>query len=203
MYNLKDIEKTYKGFSDSQIEKIAREESKSLRKEVLYILKNEIDKRNLDKTLINWIETETKFYEGLERKELLERIQRLECPKCKQESGKLLGFEINQIIGILIFTARSKKEKVLCRNCGKKEKTYALITTFFLGWWSIHGIIQTPILLIKEAFNFPTSDKISDSILNNFIDKNTGDLRRNGTGSVILTELIRLKNENEFLEDDI
>ena len=48
MYSIEEIRENYKEFSDSKIENIARNESKGLRKEVLGILKDEIEKRNLD-----------------------------------------------------------------------------------------------------------------------------------------------------------
>ena len=47
MYSVKEIRENYKGFSDSEIENIARNESKGLRKEVLGILKQEIEKHLL------------------------------------------------------------------------------------------------------------------------------------------------------------
>ena len=58
MYSIDEIRKNYKEFSDSKIENIAKNESKGLRKDILGILKGEIEKRNLDKNLISGVEAE-------------------------------------------------------------------------------------------------------------------------------------------------
>ena len=98
MYNIEEIRENYKGFSDSKIENIAKKESKGLRKEVVEILKEEIEKRNLDKNLISWVETETKTFDGIERESLIKKIQHLNCPKCSEKKDRLYGFEINKVI---------------------------------------------------------------------------------------------------------
>ncbi|MCB0455166.1 MAG: hypothetical protein KDC62_07230, partial [Aequorivita sp.] len=95
MYSIDEIRENYKEFSDSKIENIAKKESKGLRKEVLGILKDEIEKRKLDKNLISWVETETKTYSGIERDLLIKKIQNLNCPKCSEKKDRLYGFEIN------------------------------------------------------------------------------------------------------------
>ncbi|HHB51650.1 MAG TPA: hypothetical protein ENK75_01195, partial [Saprospiraceae bacterium] len=145
MIDIKEIEENYTRFSDSQIENIAAYESKGLRKEVLGILKKEIEKRELDKNLITWVEAETNSYKGMERESLKIKIQNLNCPKCSRKEDKLYGFEINRVISVLLLTYDTRKEKILCKSCGKKEKLYAILITFFAGWWSRRGILLTPL----------------------------------------------------------
>ena len=202
MYSVEEIRENYKEFSDSKIENIAKKESKGLRKEVLGILKDEIEKRKLDKNLISWVETETKTYSGIERDLLIKKIQNLNCPKCSEKKDRLYGFEINQVVSVLLFANDTRNEKILCLSCGKKAKWKAILITFFAGWWSRRGIFLTPWIVIKDTFNFLFINKISDKIINRLIDENTGHFRRKGTENGTLNRLIKRRNEKEILEDE-
>lgn len=202
MYSVDEIRENYKSFSDSKIENIAKNESKGLRKDVLGILKDEIKKRNLDKNLISWVETETKSFDGIERDSLKTKIQNLNCPKCSEKKDRLYGFEINQIVSVILFTNDTRNEKILCLSCGKKAKLKAILITFFTGWWSRRGILLTPWIVIKDSFNFLFINKISDKIINRLIDENTGHFRRKGTENGTLNRLIKRRNEKEILEDE-
>ena len=202
MYSVDEIRENYKDFSDSKIENIAKNESKGLRKDVLGILKDEIEKRNLDKNLISWVETETKSFDGIERDSLKTKIQNLNCPKCSEKKDRLYGFEINQIVSVLLFTNDTRNEKILCLSCGKKAKFKAILITFFAGWWSRHGILLTPFTVLKDSFNFLFIEKISDRIMNRLIDENTGHFRRKGIENETLNRLIKRRNEKEVLEDE-
>ena len=202
MYSTEEVKENYKSLSDSKIVSLAQNESKSLRKEILSILKDEIEVRNLDKNLINWVDAETNSFAGLERKDLINKIQNLNCPKCNKTADKLRGFEINTITSFLIFSNYSRKEKILCNGCGKKEKLYALLITFFAGWWSRQGIFQTPWVIIKDSVNFIFLEKISNRIFDRVINDNTGYLRLKGTEQKTLSNLIKKINGKEVLEDD-
>ncbi len=202
MYNIEEIRENYKGFSDSKIENIAKKESKGLKKEVVEILKEEIEKRNLDKNLISWVETETKTFDGIERESLIKKIQHLNCPKCSEKKDRLYGFEINKVMSFLLLTFISRKEKVLCKSCGKKEKLKAIIITFFTGWWSVNGFLKTFWVVIMDTTNFLYLDKISQKILKRIVDENTGYFRRKGTENGTLNQLIKKRNEKEIMEDE-
>ncbi len=202
MYSVEEIRENYKEFSDSKIENIAKNESKGLRKDVLGILKEEIEKRNLDTNLISWVETESNSFEGFERESLIQKIQNLNCPKCSEKKDRLYGFEINRIISFLLFANDTRKEKILCMSCGKKEKFYAIIITFFAGWWSRRGIFLTPITVVKDSINFLFINKISDRIINRLVNENTGEFRRKGTENRILNQIIKRRNNKEISEGE-
>lgn len=195
MYSLDEIKENYRGFSDSKIENIARNESKGLRKEVLQILKDEIIRRSLNPNLINWVNTEAKSYKGLERHTLLKNIQSQNCPKCNS-NVTLFGFETNTVKSFLIGSSVRKKEFILCKACGKREKFNAIGITFLAGWWSGKGIINTLYYILSDVLNFLFINKISTRILEEFIDRYTGTFRRYGTSSTTITRLINLKNKN-------
>jgi len=200
MYSVEEIRENYKEFSDSKIENIAKNESKGLRKDVLGILKEEIEKRNLDTNLISWVETESNSFEGIERESLIKKIQNLNCPKCSEKKDKLYGFEINQIVSVILFANDTRKEKILCLSCGKKAKLKAILITFFAGWWSRRGILLTPLTVIKDSINFMFINKISDRIINRLIDENTGEFRRKGTENNVLNRIIKRRNNKEISE---
>ncbi|WP_282041860.1 hypothetical protein [Winogradskyella flava] len=195
MYSLDEIKENYRGFSDSKVENIAKNESKGLRKEVLSILKDEIKRRNLNISLISWVDTETKSFDGDERRVLLKKIQEQHCPKC---SGKniLYGFETNTVKSFLIGTSFIKDEVILCRSCGKQAKLNAILITFFAGWWSGKGFLSTPFIILKDTVNFLFINKISHRILNSSVDRTTGSFRRYGTTDSVIIRLINWKNNS-------
>lgn len=202
MLTTEEIRENYKHFPDSKIENIAKYESKGLRKDAVQILKEEIEKRNLDKNLISWVNAETKSYEGIERESLIQKFQNLPCPKCLKKEGPLYGFEINKISSVLLLTFISRKEMVLCLSCGKMQKFYALLITFFSGWWSVKGFLLTSWTLLKDSFNYLILEKISNKILNRIIDENTADFRLNGTENKNLQKLIKYRNQAEIPEGE-
>jgi len=194
VYSLDEIKENYRGFSDSKIENIARNESKGLRKEVLSILKDEVLKRKLDPNLINWIETEAEPFEGKERDRLIKQIKAQHCPKCKINSD-LRGFETTTIKGFLLFTDTQKKELILCKSCGLKAKFNALLITFFAGWWSKKGLLLTPFTIITDLLNFLFINRISTRVINKFIDEINGSLRRYGVEDRVIVRLIKWRNK--------
>jgi hypothetical protein len=196
MYSVEEIQENYKGFSDSKIENIARNESKGLRKEVLQILKDEIVTRNLNVRLVNWVDTESKSFEALERQNVISKIQNQNCPKCSKNS-KLYGFETNTVKAALFFTSINRNEVILCITCGKQEKLKAILITLFAGWWSGKGFLTTPFTIIKDSLNFLFINKISNRVLNKFVDKVTGSLRRYGSEHIVITRLIKWKNNSD------
>lgn len=202
MYSVEEIKKTYEGFSDSKIEIIAKNESKGLRTEVLGILREEIEKRNLDKNLISWVDTETKTFDGFERDTLVKKIENLTCPKCSEKKDRLYGFEMKQVVSFIFVAKETRYEKILCLRCGKKAKLKSILITLVSGWWSIHGIFLTPWTVISESINFLSIDKTSDRIINGLIDENTGHLRRKGTENETLNRLVKNRNEGEVSEGE-
>ncbi len=195
MPSLKELKENYRGFSDSKIENIARNESKGLMKEVLPILKEEIIRRKLDQNLISWIDTEANPFEGVERKQLIQTIKSQRCPKCNSEL-ELFGFETNSIKSFLFFTCIEKREYILCKSCGVSKKLTAIVTTLLLGWWSPKGFLSTPFILITDIINFMYLNKISKRIINDFIDETNGTIRRYGSNDDVIKRLIQWKNKS-------
>lgn len=190
MYESEDIRENYKKFHDEKIIEIARNESKGLRPEVLGILKEEIIKRNLDSTLINWIDAESKPITEEEKEALKYILERLPCPSCYRQAINLRGYEINTTVSCIFSCSETTEKKFLCTKCGNREKIKSIVSTFFLGWWSQRGILMTPINVTIDLINLFYSNKISNRIFDEFIEINIGRIRLRGATEKALKSLV-------------
>ncbi|WP_053990520.1 hypothetical protein [Mangrovimonas sp. TPBH4] len=195
MYPLEDIQENYRTFDDNKIIKIALNESKGLRKEVLPILKKEIERRNLNLNLITWVDCENNSFSEKETNKLINDISNLTCWKCKARSNSVQAFEINTVISLLILCNDSTKTWILCSSCGQSKKWTSLLTTLFLGWWSKKGIFLTPYTLIKDITNLFFQNKKSDKMLRELIKANTGTLRSGSLDDTSLEKFVATINE--------
>lgn len=203
MYSIKEIKENYKRFSDSKIENIARNESKGLRKEVLGILKEEIEKRNLDERLITWVDAETNTLTDFEKQTLIRKIENLKCPNCGLKESKLIGQEFNTIVSVILFCNETTEIRILCENCGRNKKIKSFAINVLAGWWSSRGILLTPYTLLKDTINLFYKKKINDRIVSEFIEQNNGMFRLHGTDDETLFRLISWHNNDyEILETD-
>jgi len=208
MISIDEIRNNYKEYSDFDIKKIAINESKSLRKEVLKILTQEIEKRKLDETLITWVKVENDTLSKSEQESLIRKIEELQCPNCGERNNKIGGFEFKRVLSILIFYSSFIESRIMCFDCGKRKKRNSILIILFSGWWSIKGLLFTPFTLIKEILSLSSLEEKSSEILNTFLEKNTGLIRLHGDKSENLTGLINLHNndyeiiETEIIEDE-
>lgn len=190
MLNIEDLKENYKNFNDEKIIEIAKNSSKGLEKEVIPILNEEILKRKLDKTLLNWVAFESEEILENEQHFIYNKIVHLACPNCLQKNDRLYGFKINKIVSFVIFCDKTINRKILCRKCGKKQKLKSILITFFAGWWSKEGVLLTPITVISDIVNLLFFTKISNQVLNEFIGENIGRIRARGSTSKALSSLI-------------
>lgn len=175
MWTVEEIRKNYKNFDDGKIKEIALN-PKGLRKEIIPILNEEIRNRNLDIQLIEWVNHETNKFEGLEKKNLLDQIKKLECSMCLVNSN-LYAYRFNTIISALITITDKTETLIICEQCAKTKRLNTMLKTFFLGWWSKRGILATPFTLISDLIRIFRKKSESKEILDEFIENNTGLLR--------------------------
>ena len=198
MRTVEEIRANYKKFTDSKIEDLAKNESRSLRREILSVLKDEIIERNLDPSLIIWVDTENDLLTELEKKNLKEKIKHLPCPTCLKKNDEIKGYEISTVVSYLIYCDDKIEIKIACKDCARKYKLSAILKTFFLGWWSKRGILLTPYTLINELINFLFyKEKISNRIMDTFIDKNNGIFKLEGMENDTLIRLIKFVNKGD------
>ncbi|WCO03556.1 hypothetical protein [Psychroserpens ponticola] len=208
MISIDEIRNNYKEYSDFEIEKIAINESKSLRKEVLKVLTEEIEKRKLDESLITWVKVENDTLSKSEQESLIRKIEKLPCPNCGERNNTIGGFEFKRVLSILIFYSSFIENRIMCFDCGKRKKRNSILIILLSGWWSIKGLLFTPFTLINEILSISSLDEKSSEILNSFLEKNTGLIRLHGDKSENLIGLIDLHNndyeiiETEIIEDE-
>ena len=197
MYSIEKIRENYRNFSDEKIKKIALVESKGLRKEVLPILKEEIKRRNLDESMLVWIDAENHTLTELEKRSLIRRIENLKCPSCGLKTTPLRGQKFTTIYSILIWCYINSEELILCIKCGRSKKAKSFLINGLAGWWSKRGFLLTPYTLIKDFINLFYKQKINDKIIADFIERNTGTLRLNGMDEESLYCYIENHNKSQ------
>jgi hypothetical protein len=196
MYSVDEIRENYLKFEDFQIEKIARDESKTLRRDVLVVLKDEIERRNLDKSLITWVDAETQTFTDHEKVTLQRNLEKLDCSNCENKLQKLSGHRFTSLISAIIWCKQTDHKRILCNSCGRSEKFSAFFKTFLFGWWSKSGLFLTPFILLKSLFNPLFKQKHHTYVLEDFIQKNNGLLRLHGLEGAPLQSIIKNYNES-------
>lgn len=197
MIDIEDIRKNYQNFLDEKIIDLARNSSKGLRKEVIPILKEEIIRRNLDISLLNWIEAESAELTKSEFESIKKNIICLKCPNCLNQNGYLFGFKSNKIISYVIDYDKITYYRIFCKKCGNKLILKSLLTTFGLGWWSIRGLFMTPITLATDIINLLFCRRLSEQIIDAFIRDNIGRIRTREVTDKSLTSLIKNFNKRQ------
>lgn len=175
MWSVEEVKKKYQTFDDAKIKELARN-PKGLRKEIIPLLLDEIKNRNLDSQLTAWVNYETHRFEGLEKKNLVDKIGRLKCSRCLVNRN-LHAYRFNTLISALFVITDKTEDLVICAQCAKSKRLNTMLKTFFLGWWSKRGLIATPFTLISDAIRIFRKEAENKAILNELIENNTGKLR--------------------------
>lgn len=66
------------------------------------------------------------------------------CPKCNG-SGPVDVHTSHKIWAALVVYQWSSAPQVSCRSCGMKSQLGGSAFSLILGWWSLHGLLITPI----------------------------------------------------------
>ena len=195
--DLEQIKKNYAEFDDFKIERLAKNEVNGLTPDVISILIDEINKRGLNPDLIKGIESQTKELTESELKELKFKISSLPCPDCGSQSLPLVGSLIRSVKSYIVFTSYTKTPVITCKNCSKKRRKNAIISTLLWGWWGVpYGLFKTPISLIANFRDNNKQEEISDDIITLFALNNTGELMTNLDKEKELVDYIRHINDN-------
>lgn len=195
MITVDEIADNFKKLDNSRLEHLALN-PRGLRKEIIPVLIGEIKRRNMKSSLIEWINFETNIYEGLEREFLIGEIKDSFCSLCNKNSG-LKGYEFHTKISFFITIMNKSDIKIICQTCAGRKRLESMMTTFFLGWWSINGILSTPFVLMSDLYNSLSPKKQSEAIINDFIDNNTGLLRINKEKKLSINDVIKRVNYKE------
>lgn len=197
MLTVEEIRKTYKQFEDWKIKELALN-PKALRKEIIPILNEEIKNRNLGIDLITWVQNETNIFEGLEKKNLIQKITRSKCSLCSENSN-LSGYRFTTIFSALIILTNKTESLIICNSCAKSKRLDSMLKTLVFGWWSRKGILLTPFALVSDLIRIFRPESDSKKVFDEFIENNTGELRlaleKNNLEAIIEHSNNRLRNK--------
>jgi hypothetical protein len=74
-----------------------------------------------------------------------------ECPVCRRP-GPLEIYRSHRVISLLVVSFWQTTPRLSCRSCGKNAQLIDLTITSLFGWWGIpHGIIMTPIQIVRNV----------------------------------------------------
>jgi hypothetical protein len=188
MISLESIAEKYKNLDDNSILELAHG-AKGLRKEVVPILKAEVEKRNLGNELLNWIDLETFRFEPEELVTLMDQISLEKCTLCNKNHD-IAGYRFNTIVSGGILLNRTEAYRIICKQCASKERMSTMLTTFFLGWWSRQGILSTPLTLIGDFFKVFKKKSENKLVMLHFIENHTAMIRKIKAGELQASELL-------------
>jgi hypothetical protein len=152
------IRENYQRMPDVELIRTATEDSVGLTPEAQQIVKEEIQKRGLDKAIIRGVEAQNKSHTVEEIYEYCEVVRELDCPVCRSSGAPLNGTITSEVMSFIIFTQRTKKIKIACPDCLDKANNTALIKTAVLGWWGIPwGIIRSVQAIAQNIRNKRTN----------------------------------------------
>lgn len=95
-------------------------------------------------------------------------IKRGKCPVCGIAGGNVEMRPTNHVIGAFFITHYSRKAELRCMACARKASLRAAASCLFLGWWSLHGLIATPVSIFRNlrvAFSGKLRDEPSAALL--------------------------------------
>ena len=139
--SIEEIRENYSKFPDYKIEKIAAENTSSLRPEVVEVLKAEIKKRKLNPNLLGSVAIQLEPIAKKDIQSLKNKITKTHCPTCTSQNHDLIAIQVLETISPLFVTISTERIYIACPSCARKEKTNSIIKTLLLCWWSPLGLL--------------------------------------------------------------
>lgn len=139
-----ELKRTYAGFPDGKLVKMATQQARELRPEALELLRQELQKRGLLRHLQQGIDLQFRQADERVIDRYCEIVRSLPCPRCKATTRKLNATLTGEVVSFLIYTRYEKKLKIACPDCLDRANNAAMRKSAFLGWWAIPGgVINT------------------------------------------------------------
>ncbi len=190
MTDLEKIKDDYRSFDNEQIKKIAKYESRGLKQNVVPILIEEIVKRKINPSLIEWIHAERRVLSKVELEVLKSKVKKLACILCKK-SRDLRGYHFETKTGIMVNSYTTEYRFIVCKGCGDQKRNKSTVHSLALGWISPVSFISYPFLLAKKVNIYLKEEIISDRIIENFIKGNIGKITLANESTEILKKLVK------------
>jgi hypothetical protein len=142
--DIKFVRDRYARMTDEELIQVVSQEAAGLTNEARAVVKEEVEKRQLDPNLIAAIKVQNSSMSIPELDKYCELIRTLKCPVCSSSANKLNGTTASEVMSFVIFTNYSKEIKVACPACLDKTNNNALTKTMALGWWGFPwGLIRS------------------------------------------------------------
>ena len=74
------------------------------------------------------------------------------CPMCEERRGPVDVRTSYRVWSFLIVSTHSSALQISCRSCGNKSKVKDILFCGILGWWSISGLLMTPVQIGRNIW---------------------------------------------------
>ncbi|MEO8673242.1 MAG: hypothetical protein ABI411_18145 [Tahibacter sp.] len=74
------------------------------------------------------------------------------CPTCRKPRQMPEIYAVHYIASALILTTQSTETFFRCRSCATRKALRAMLYCSAWGWWSVHGLLKTPIRLVMNGY---------------------------------------------------
>lgn len=138
----------YRNMSDEDLIETAVKQARNLLQEPADDLLQVLVERKVDRRIIEHVHNQRKVFRYDEICDMAYQYTQGICPVCKNERV-INGMMFKKVTGAVIITHTETKLLIGCDECIKKEFNETLSLNLCLGWWSLHGFIETPIALIS------------------------------------------------------
>lgn len=82
----------------------------------------------------------------------VERIHQGACPHC-QRVGAVDVYTVHSVWSALFVVKYQSEKCISCLSCGRKARLKAMVSSFFLGWWSVPvGLVVTPVQIGRNLW---------------------------------------------------
>lgn len=198
MRSVEEIASNYKKYDDAKIEHIAHYEVRALREDVIPILVAEIERRDLDTRLIDWVYAERRVLIADERVSLVAKVKACVCTNCEANSN-LEGFYYKTMVGMLVLNANSENHRIYCTDCRKQRLRKSMLTTLVFGWFSFLNLLRMPFVLFGKIKDIFQRESRSEAIINTFIDEHIGLITLQNDDAAYIQELLDNFNVRESI----
>lgn len=196
--DLDHIRRAYQGYQDEKIIKIAKAESRGLRNEVVPILIAEIEARQLNSNLKDYVFANRRRLSKLEKEVLIGKVKGSTCSLCKKNRD-LAGYRIVSITGLIVDTISIEQNLIVCEACGIERYRRASRHTMMLGWWSLLGIIQTSGEVLDKTKRFIRGREVSqDQIIGDFLNEYLVPITLSNDDAKVIDGLVGKYNQREL-----
>jgi hypothetical protein len=83
-----------------------------------------------------------------------------DCPRCGGR-GPVELHAAHVIYSFAVVSHQDEKQIICCQACGTRERLKAILMCGVCGWWSMHGLIMTPIQIARNLHGLMSNGETS------------------------------------------